>query len=171
VGATVNILGTNLTGATSVSFNGTAATFKVVSASLITATVPAGATSGVVTVTTLSGTLTSNVPFVITPTYTALPTFLAFGSQTVGTSSAAQLVRVTNTGAVALPITGITLAGANPAQFSKTTTCGTSVAIGTSCTISVVFKPTVKGSKTATLNVNAGGGAGTQTVSLSGTGT
>ena len=40
VGAAVKILGTNLTGATSVTFNGTAAVFKVVSASLITTTVP-----------------------------------------------------------------------------------------------------------------------------------
>jgi uncharacterized repeat protein (TIGR03803 family) len=42
VGATVKILGTKLTGATSVSFNGTSATFTVVSGSEITATVPAG---------------------------------------------------------------------------------------------------------------------------------
>jgi len=66
VGTTVNILGTNLTGATSVSFNGTAANFTVVSGSLITATVAAGASSGFVTVTASSGTLTSNLPFVIT---------------------------------------------------------------------------------------------------------
>jgi len=60
----VTILGTNLKGATGVSFNGTAATFKVVSASEITTTVPAGATSGTVTVTTSGGTtLNSNVAF------------------------------------------------------------------------------------------------------------
>ena len=46
VGAAVKILGTDLTGATSVSFNGTAAVFTVVSPSLITTTVPAGATTG-----------------------------------------------------------------------------------------------------------------------------
>jgi uncharacterized repeat protein (TIGR03803 family) len=63
VGATVKILGTNLTGATSVTFNGAAAVFKVVSPSLITTTVPAGATSGTVQVVTPSGTLSSNVPF------------------------------------------------------------------------------------------------------------
>ncbi len=64
VGATVEILGTNLTGATSVSFNGTAATaFAVVSPSLITTTVPAGATTGTVQVVTPNGTLSSNVPF------------------------------------------------------------------------------------------------------------
>ena len=63
VGAAVNILGTDLTGATSVTFNGTAATFTVVSPSLITTTVPAGATTGAVQVVTPGGTLSSNVPF------------------------------------------------------------------------------------------------------------
>ncbi|HLW84561.1 MAG TPA: Ig-like domain repeat protein [Candidatus Sulfotelmatobacter sp.] len=62
----VMILGSDLTGATSVSFNGTAATFTVASATLITTTVPAGATTGRVTVVTpSSGTLTSNLPFTI----------------------------------------------------------------------------------------------------------
>jgi uncharacterized repeat protein (TIGR03803 family) len=55
VGTNVIILGTNLNGATAVSFNGTAATFKVVSASEVTASVPGGATSGTVTVTTSGG--------------------------------------------------------------------------------------------------------------------
>ena len=57
VGAAVKILGTNLTGATSVTFNGTAAVFKVVSSSEITTTVPAGATTGKVQVVTPHGTL------------------------------------------------------------------------------------------------------------------
>jgi len=63
VGKPVNILGTNLTGATSVTFNGTPATFTVVSPSLIRTTVPAGATTGTVQVVTPGGTLKSNVPF------------------------------------------------------------------------------------------------------------
>jgi uncharacterized repeat protein (TIGR03803 family) len=63
VGATVKILGTNLTGATRVTFNGTAAAFKLVSSSLITTTVPEGATTGRVQVVTPGGTLSSNVPF------------------------------------------------------------------------------------------------------------
>jgi uncharacterized repeat protein (TIGR03803 family) len=63
VGAEVKILGTNLTGTTSVSFNGTAATFTVVSASEISTTVPTNATTGKVKVTTPSGTLTSNIVF------------------------------------------------------------------------------------------------------------
>jgi uncharacterized repeat protein (TIGR03803 family) len=68
VGATVKILGTGLTGASEVYFNGKAATtFKVVSSSLIEATVPAGATTGYITVTTPSGTLISNMWFQINP--------------------------------------------------------------------------------------------------------
>ena len=64
-GTTVTILGTDLTGATSVSFHGTPAAFTVVSASEITTTVPTGATTGKVTVTTPSGTLLSNIAFVV----------------------------------------------------------------------------------------------------------
>jgi uncharacterized repeat protein (TIGR03803 family) len=67
VGATVKILGTDLTGATSVNFNGKAATFTVVSSSEITTTVPAGATTGEVQVVTPSGTLLSNVSVRVLP--------------------------------------------------------------------------------------------------------
>jgi uncharacterized repeat protein (TIGR03803 family) len=67
VGKAVKILGTNLTGSTSVTFNGTAATFTVVSSSEITTTVPAGATTGKVKVTTPRRILTSNVSFRVIP--------------------------------------------------------------------------------------------------------
>jgi uncharacterized repeat protein (TIGR03803 family) len=63
IGETGPILGQGFTGTTSVSLNGTQASFTVVSDTYIKATVPAGATTGYVTVTTPSGTLTSNVPF------------------------------------------------------------------------------------------------------------
>jgi uncharacterized repeat protein (TIGR03803 family) len=62
-GTPVTILGTNLTGATSVNFNGTAATFNVVSPSEITTAVPVGATTGVVQVTVPGSTLISNTDF------------------------------------------------------------------------------------------------------------
>jgi uncharacterized repeat protein (TIGR03803 family) len=67
VGAAIKILGTNLAGATSVSFNGTAAVFTVVSSSEITTAVPAGASSGEVQVVTPSGTLSSNASFRVVP--------------------------------------------------------------------------------------------------------
>jgi uncharacterized repeat protein (TIGR03803 family) len=67
VGAAVNILGTNLTDATSVTFNGTPAVFRVVSKTLITTTVPTGATTGTVQVITPNGKGLSNVPFTVLP--------------------------------------------------------------------------------------------------------
>jgi uncharacterized protein (TIGR03437 family) len=57
----------NMAGATAVSFNGTPASFTVVSRSLIKAFVPVGATAGRVQVTTPSGTLTSNAVFPVIP--------------------------------------------------------------------------------------------------------
>jgi uncharacterized repeat protein (TIGR03803 family) len=63
IGAAVDILGTDLTGATSVTFNATPAAFTVTSHSLITTTVPSGATSGIVRVVTPNGTLKSTVSF------------------------------------------------------------------------------------------------------------
>lgn len=68
VGSTVYILGTSLTSASSVTFNGVSATgFKIISSTEIKATVPTGATTGTVAVTTSQGTLKSNVPFRVTP--------------------------------------------------------------------------------------------------------
>ena len=63
VGEIVRILGTNLAGATSVTFDGTPATFGVISPSEIVAEIPTGAKSGTVQVVTHGDTLSSNVPF------------------------------------------------------------------------------------------------------------
>ena len=62
-GQTGGVLGQGFTGTTSVMLNGVPAKFKVVSDTYLTATVPPGATTGYVTVTTPTGVLTSNVPF------------------------------------------------------------------------------------------------------------
>jgi uncharacterized repeat protein (TIGR03803 family) len=67
VGSNCGILGQGFRGATDVSLNGISANFKVISDTFIKATVPPGATTGFVTVTTPSGTLTSNVPFRVIP--------------------------------------------------------------------------------------------------------
>ena len=67
VGAAVKILGTNLSSAASISFNGTPAVFTVVTPSEITTTVPTGASSGKIQVTLLLLTLSSNAPFRVLP--------------------------------------------------------------------------------------------------------
>lgn len=66
VGKQVIILGNDLTGSTSVKFNGKSAAFHVVSDTEITATVPSGATTGIVSVVTPGGTLNSSAQFVVT---------------------------------------------------------------------------------------------------------
>jgi uncharacterized protein (TIGR03437 family) len=67
VGKVVNVLGNGLTGTTSVTFNGTAAKFRVISDTYLKAQVPTGATTGAIEVTTPSGTLNSNVVFQVLP--------------------------------------------------------------------------------------------------------
>jgi hypothetical protein len=66
----VQILGQGFTGTTGVKFNGTPGSLNVVSDTYLTATVPAGATAGNVTVTTPGGTLTSNHIFLVVPVIT-----------------------------------------------------------------------------------------------------
>jgi uncharacterized repeat protein (TIGR03803 family) len=67
VGQSGGILGQGFTGTSSVAFNGVQASFTVVSDTYIKASVPQGATTGYVTVTTPSGVLESNAPFHVIP--------------------------------------------------------------------------------------------------------
>ncbi|MGO9270105.1 MAG: choice-of-anchor D domain-containing protein [Terriglobia bacterium] len=96
---------------------------------------------------------------------------VAFGNQTVGTTSSAQTVTLTNTGTAALSITSIGLTGANPTQFAETGNCGTSLNAGANCTISVTFRPTVSSSQSASLTVTDNASGSPHSVSLTGTGT
>jgi hypothetical protein len=101
----------------------------------------------------------------------ASPTSLTFASQAVGSTSAAQTITLTNTGTAALSISSIALTGANPADFVQTNACGSSVAAGGKCTISVTFKPTTSGSRTAAVHLTDNAAGSPQAVSLTGTGT
>ena len=99
------------------------------------------------------------------------PTSLTFASQTVGATSSAQIVTLSNTGNAALSTTGISITGANPGNFAETSGCGSSIAAGASCTISVTFTPATSGSLSATLNVTDNASGSPQSVGLTGTGT
>jgi hypothetical protein len=65
VGSTVLINGKNLIGTTEVSFNGVSASFQVLNTQFVSATVPAGATTGPVTVTNAGGEATSTQLFTV----------------------------------------------------------------------------------------------------------
>jgi hypothetical protein len=111
---------------------------------------------------TLSGTgATAGAPAV-----TLTPTSLSYPSRTVGTTSSAKTVTLKNTGTGTLTITSIATSG----DFSQTNTCGTSRTAGQSCTISVRFKPTAKGTRTGTLTVIDNATGSPHTASLTGTG-
>jgi|GEM_PF-993477 len=80
VGTSVTLTGTNFTGATTVRFNGVAATaFTVVNSTTITATVPSGGSTGLVTVTTAEGTASSPGNFTVLP-YATPPSLVVSGT-------------------------------------------------------------------------------------------
>ncbi len=100
-----------------------------------------------------------------------MPSSLAFGSQTINTTSPPQTITLTNLAAnSALSITGLDITGTDSTDFAETNTCGHSVPARSSCTITVTFTPTTTGQLNASVSISDNGGGSPQTVPLSGTG-
>ena len=97
---------------------------------------------------------------------TATPSSLSFGDVASGSTSAAQSVTVSNPGGSAASVSSVSVSG----PFSQTNTCGSSIAAGGSCTVSVKFAPTSGGSQTGTLSVATSAPGSPLTAALSGTG-
>jgi hypothetical protein len=125
-----------------------------------------GTGQGNLTVNTNAGVIVVPLNGQINPLVTLTPASLNFGSQLIGTNSVAQTATLTNNGNQAASIGSIAVTG----DFAQTTDCGTSLAAGTSCTISVSFLPTGRGSRTGTLSVNGTFSGSPLTVYLSGAG-
>lgn len=105
------------------------------------------------------------------PAVTLSPMSLTFSSTPLNQKSPAQSITLTNTGGAALSISSITIGGGNaPKEFTETNTCGTSVAAGANCTISVTFTPFLYGTRTSALAITDNASDSPQNVSLSGTG-
>jgi hypothetical protein len=96
-------------------------------------------------------------------------TVLVFLDQTVGTTSPVQTVTLTNNSMSTLGLGNITIMGANNGEFAQTNTCGTSLAVGASCTIRLTFTPGVLGLRNASIIITDAGG-NQQAISVSGTG-
>jgi hypothetical protein len=94
------------------------------------------------------------------------PSSLTYPSQAVNTTSAAQSVTVSNTGTAAATVSSIAASG----DFAQTNNCGSSIAAGGSCTVSVTFTPTASGTRTGSLTVTSNATNSPTTVALSGTG-
>ncbi len=104
------------------------------------------------------------------PAVSLTPPSLTFSAQS-GNTSTAQTVTLKNTGNASLTISGISITGTNPTDFAETNTCGSSLAAGISCSISVTFTPASVNSFSATLSVTDNATGSPHTVTLSGTGT
>jgi probable HAF family extracellular repeat protein len=97
------------------------------------------------------------------------PGLLTFATQTVGTISPSQAVTLTNSGPSPLPLGNASVTG----DFAQSNNCSTTLAVGSSCTVSVTFSPTAAGNLTGTLNVVSAGApfaialAGTAPVNVS----
>lgn len=97
---------------------------------------------------------------------------LSFGAQTLGSTSAAQSVLVTNSGAATLNLSALTLTGTASTDFTRGGTCSpTSTLVpGSTCTLSFTFTPGAVGARTATLTVASNASNGSAVLSLAGTG-
>ncbi|MGH9703423.1 MAG: choice-of-anchor D domain-containing protein, partial [Candidatus Acidiferrales bacterium] len=102
----------------------------------------------------------------VSPAVTPSPSSLSFGSQNVGTTSAAQSISVPNTGASPLGIGSVVVTG----DFAQTNDCGQSVAGNGECTISVTFTPKASGSRTGTVTITDSAVNSPQLVTLTGAG-
>jgi hypothetical protein len=94
-----------------------------------------------------------------------LPTSIGFGQQRVGKTSVAQVLTLTNPASVPLPVGAISIGGTNPTNFAQTNDCGTGLAPGGSCSITVTVTPKAAVALSATLSV-----PGVQNVSLTASG-
>jgi len=110
-----------------------------------------------------------NNPPPTAPVVSLSPASLTFGQQNTSTTSSPQTVTLSNIGNASLSISSVGMGGANPGDFAQTNTCGSSVAAGANCTISVTFTPSAAGSRSASLTVNDNASGSPQAVSLTGT--
>lgn len=102
---------------------------------------------------------------------TLSPGNVPFSQQGIDSESAARTVSLENNSSFWISISAIAIAPASSPFVISAKTCGTGIAAGASCTISVRYAPTVIGSQTAALTITDSASGSPQTVGLTGTGT
>jgi hypothetical protein len=134
--------------------------------SIVFKPVNSGTSYGSVTVTDSAGTQTAQLSGTgqSPATDTVSPTSLTFATQQIGTTSAAQVVTLTNSGDASLDGIQIAVTG----DFTAANGCGALLSGHSSCAINVSYVPTQTGAESGTLTVTDVTGA--HTVTLSGTG-
>lgn len=97
------------------------------------------------------------------------PGSLNFGMENVGVTSDLEIVTVTNGDANSLNISGTSIGGSDPGEFTvSNSTCGASLAPGASCTVDLAFTPGATGRRTAVFNINDDGYCSPQSINLIG---
>ncbi|MDP9192467.1 MAG: hypothetical protein M3P06_12275 [Acidobacteriota bacterium] len=122
IGTTVTISGSNFFSSTFVKFNGVNSTFTIVNNSSITATVPAGATTGLIAITNFSGTTSSASNFTVTPAPDLSITKTALSSTVPTSSPINYTLAVSNVGAGAA--NDVTVTDTLPAGVTLTSVSG-----------------------------------------------
>ena len=107
--------------------------------------------------------------FTLSPGISASPISITFASQPISTVSEASAVTITNTGNASLAVTSVSVTGTDASSFTPTNGC-TTVAPSATCAVSLTFKPTITGAKTANLSIVSNARGSPTIVSLSGTG-
>jgi hypothetical protein len=105
---------------------------------------------------------------VMVPGPLAFPPTLSFGNQTIGGSFTKKATLTNHGGTVSIASIGIT--GRNAGDFVETNTCGSTLAVSKSCTVSVTFSPGALGARYARLVIADRATNSPQQVALSGTG-
>ncbi len=98
------------------------------------------------------------------------PGALAFGNEMVGQPSTAQTASLSYMASTALTISSITIVGPQSGDYQQTNSCGTKLAAGTNCTITVTFTPQAAGARAAVIQISDNAINSPQTIALAGTG-
>jgi hypothetical protein len=101
---------------------------------------------------------------------TLAPSPVAFGSQTVGTTSAPMTVTVTNNGTTSVTVTKASIAGTDKGDFAITSNNCKTLSAGGTCTINITFTPGAEGARTGSLSLTDNDKGSPQTDVLTGTG-
>ena len=136
-----------------------------------------GTRTGTLTITDNTGGVTGSQQTVsltgtgMNPVAGLSPASVSFGNQGINTTSAVKKITLTSKGTTPLMNLSIAITGANAADFIiETNNCAATLNVGSKCSISVTFTPTLLAAESATLQVSDNAANSPQTVAFTGTG-
>jgi Bacterial Ig domain/FG-GAP-like repeat/FG-GAP repeat len=123
------------------------------------------------TISVAPASVTGTIHYDTEPVVNLSPNSLDFGSVQLGSSSAPQIVTLTNLGGMALTGIALAFAGSNASDYAETNNCPSVLISGSACSINVTFVPSAVGARVASLAISSNATSSPDTVSLSATGT